>query len=181
MMRTINVLNILVLLNIKGILLAGIYTISGDHKYFLIPILLVCLAQVCCLVILTIYEGCSTKLTKLTIAASAFAMTSDVLILSMALFHTIGIIRLQQDTRAFRGRSMSYLLVKQGVLRFTVIFSWGIENLIQNKLVSATYQNFGITMQNCVSVLLVCRFLLDLRELNSQCNAIDATSNVVTL
>ncbi|KAF8513829.1 hypothetical protein BU17DRAFT_68625 [Hysterangium stoloniferum] len=82
-------------------------------------------------------------------AENALTITFDGLILFTTLFYTIGTIRLQRDFKELRKRSITYLIVQQGVLRFVI------------------------------SVLLICRFFLDVRELNSSCAAINPTNSLV--
>jgi len=160
-------------LSVYGILLARVYAITRDQKWFLVPISLIYLARVCCTVLFAVYDDCTTTTTsgpifKLGTASAALLMTFDTLILCTILFHTIATIRLQRGIKELRKRSITYLFVQQGVFRWAVIFLWNVEGIIVNKFASTTYKGFGVNLENCISVLLVCRFFLDLRELNSQ-------------
>ncbi|KAF8516011.1 hypothetical protein BU17DRAFT_67665 [Hysterangium stoloniferum] len=99
-------------------------------------------------------------------AISTLTITFDGLILFTTLFYTIGTIRLQRDIKGLRKRSITYLIVQQGVLRFVLsqphfqasVPTWRIGN---------------------ISILLICRFFLDVRELNSSCHAINQMNSFV--
>ncbi|KAF8513822.1 hypothetical protein BU17DRAFT_68618 [Hysterangium stoloniferum] len=88
-------------------------------------------------------------------AENALIITFDGLILFITLFYTIGTIRLQRDIKGLRKGSITYLIVQQGVLRFVA----------QSRI--------------SISVLLICRFFLDVRELNSSCHAINPMNSFV--
>ncbi|KAF8513818.1 hypothetical protein BU17DRAFT_68614 [Hysterangium stoloniferum] len=96
-------------------------------------------------------------------AENALIITFDGLILFITLFYTIGPIRLQRDIKGLRKRSITYLIVQQGVLRFVPDFQ-------------ASVQTWSV---GNISVLLICRFFLDVRELNSSCEAITPTNSFV--
>ncbi|KAF8503106.1 hypothetical protein BU17DRAFT_71809 [Hysterangium stoloniferum] len=110
-------------------------------------------------------------------AEGALTITFDGLILFITLFYTIGTIRLQRGIKELRKRSITYLIVQQGVLRFVVIFIWNLQNIIMNKTpFSGIVQTWNV---GNISVLLVCRFFLDVREFNSSCRAINPTNSFV--
>ncbi|KAF8513817.1 hypothetical protein BU17DRAFT_68613 [Hysterangium stoloniferum] len=109
-------------------------------------------------------------------AGTVLTITFDGLILFTTLFYTIGTIRLQRDIKALRKRSITYLIVQQGVLRF----------VISAKFVSTSFLGIGNNMENwqvfiafIISTLLICRFFLDVRELNSSCAAINPTNSLM--
>ncbi|KAF8515973.1 hypothetical protein BU17DRAFT_67636 [Hysterangium stoloniferum] len=76
---------------------------------------------------------------------------------------------LQRGIKALRKGSITYLIVQQGVLRF-------VSSIITDK---TPFLGVGVNLQGCISTLLVCRFFLDVRELNSSCDAINSTNNLV--
>ncbi|KAF8513827.1 hypothetical protein BU17DRAFT_68623 [Hysterangium stoloniferum] len=82
-------------------------------------------------------------------AENALTITFDGLILFTTLFYTIGTIILQRDIKELQKRSITYLIVQQGVLRFVI------------------------------STLLICHFFLDVREFNSSFHVINATNSFV--
>ncbi|KAF8503108.1 hypothetical protein BU17DRAFT_71812 [Hysterangium stoloniferum] len=122
----------------------------------------------------------------IVIAGTALTITFDGLILFTTLFYTIGTIRLQRDIKELRKRSITYLIVQQGVLRFVVIFVWNLQSIITDKFVSTPFSGIGTNMENwqvfiafIISILLICRFFLDVRELNSSCHAINQMNSFV--
>ncbi|KAF8513824.1 hypothetical protein BU17DRAFT_68620 [Hysterangium stoloniferum] len=81
-------------------------------------------------------------------AGRALTITFDGLILFTTLFYTIGTIRLQRDIKELRKRSITYLIVQQGVLRFVVIFVWNFQRIITDKFVSTLFSGIGTNMEN---------------------------------
>jgi len=63
--------------------------------------------------------------------------------------------------------SLTVIFVHQGILRFIIIFLWVLETLVNLRVLTPLLSGIDVTLEVSVSVILVCRFLLDLRKFNT--------------
>jgi len=63
-------------------------------------------------------------------------------------------------------RPLLSLFIKQGVIRFLIVFLWGAEVYIGESV--SPVGGIDSVFQTAVSVILICRFTLDLRKLNGR-------------
>ncbi|KIJ30680.1 hypothetical protein M422DRAFT_267726 [Sphaerobolus stellatus SS14] len=59
---------------------------------------------------------------------------------------------------------LTSIFLQQGVLRFVIIFTWALESSISEKALSPWLAGFDTPLANSISVILLCRFMLQLRK-----------------
>ncbi|KIJ27757.1 hypothetical protein M422DRAFT_271048 [Sphaerobolus stellatus SS14] len=64
--------------------------------------------------------------------------------------------------------SLTVIFLKQGAVRFFIIFIWNLEDSISNKVLNPFLAGFDIGLENVISAILVCRFILQLRRFNTR-------------
>ncbi|KIJ30550.1 hypothetical protein M422DRAFT_267886 [Sphaerobolus stellatus SS14] len=65
-------------------------------------------------------------------------------------------------------QSLTVIFLQQGVVRFFIIFIWNLELSISNKVLSQFLGGFDVGLENVVSGILICRFILQLRSFNTR-------------
>ncbi|KIJ57401.1 hypothetical protein M422DRAFT_238994 [Sphaerobolus stellatus SS14] len=65
-------------------------------------------------------------------------------------------------------QSLTVIFLQQGVVRFFIIFIWSLEIIISNKVLNSLLVGFDVGLENSVSGILVCRFILQLRKFNTR-------------
>ncbi|KIJ49105.1 hypothetical protein M422DRAFT_246915 [Sphaerobolus stellatus SS14] len=79
-----------------------------------------------------------------------------------------------EESKQFRNafgssrQSLTAVLLHQGVIRFIIIALWEIEASITQKVLAQSIGGFDIGLEAVVSVILICRFMLQLRKFNSR-------------
>ncbi|KIJ25881.1 hypothetical protein M422DRAFT_273117 [Sphaerobolus stellatus SS14] len=64
--------------------------------------------------------------------------------------------------------SLTTLFLRQGVMRFMIIFAWEVTSAITQPLINPFLSGIDIGIQNAVSTILICRFVLQLRHFNDR-------------
>ncbi|KIJ51941.1 hypothetical protein M422DRAFT_776303 [Sphaerobolus stellatus SS14] len=64
--------------------------------------------------------------------------------------------------------SLWMLFLRQGALRFVIIFLWSLSGSIKRQLLPGDIASFDTPLENSISVILVCRFILQLRTFTSE-------------
>jgi len=98
----------------------------------------------------------------LTTVEAGCAALFDFLIFSVTAYHCFSLTGLRL---AFsdNDKSLTMLLIKQGVLRFLIIFLWSLDLVIMNLTLRESVTNISAALENTISVIIACRFLLELR------------------
>ncbi|KIJ49902.1 hypothetical protein M422DRAFT_246271 [Sphaerobolus stellatus SS14] len=68
------------------------------------------------------------------------------------------------------GREYSFttLFLRQGVMRFTILFAWGVTGAITQPLINPFLSGIDVGVEIAVSTILICRFMLQLRHFNDR-------------
>jgi len=73
--------------------------------------------------------------------------------------------------------SLTVVFVRQGIVRFLIIVIWGLEISIATKVENPFLAKSDAELENAISGILVCRFMLELRKLHdtpqTQCPAVE--------
>ncbi|KIJ50909.1 hypothetical protein M422DRAFT_244859 [Sphaerobolus stellatus SS14] len=63
---------------------------------------------------------------------------------------------------------LTVILLQQGVIHFFIIFTWNLGDSISSKVLNPFLRGFDIGLENSVSVILICQFILQLRKFNTR-------------
>ncbi|KIJ34148.1 hypothetical protein M422DRAFT_52135 [Sphaerobolus stellatus SS14] len=77
---------------------------------------------------------------------------------------------LSRVLRRSKAQSLSILFVRQGIVRFIIIFAWTLEASIVQKLVRPGVSGIDSSVESAISTILICRFTLQLLEANAHPN-----------
>ncbi|KIJ37642.1 hypothetical protein M422DRAFT_259732 [Sphaerobolus stellatus SS14] len=73
-------------------------------------------------------------------------------------------------------KTLTALFLQQGVVRFLIILIWNLENSISAKVLTPWLAGFDAGLQNVVSVILLCRFILQLRKFNTRVQTVPSVN-----
>jgi len=105
----------------------------------------------------------------------------DAAIFGVTVYHTWTLVKLRRSLPEMTGRtSLASLILKQGILRFLIIFCWTLQIIITNssKLVRPNIKGLTTVIERPISVILVLRFFLDLRQWNTHPNGTSQTRDL---
>ncbi|KIJ45191.1 hypothetical protein M422DRAFT_251376 [Sphaerobolus stellatus SS14] len=87
----------------------------------------------------------------------------------------------KQAHNVFGNKRSSLLIVflRQGVIRFIIIFLWLLVDAVLEKVLSIHWTGIDISLEESVSVILACRFLLELRKFDKSLQGIPTDLNIV--
>ncbi|KIJ29573.1 hypothetical protein M422DRAFT_269014 [Sphaerobolus stellatus SS14] len=77
-------------------------------------------------------------------------------------------------------QSLTVIFLQQGVARFLIIFICTLENSISTKVLSPFLSGFDAGLEDSVSVILICRFILQLRKFNTRVQTVPSVHIVST-
>ncbi|KIJ37655.1 hypothetical protein M422DRAFT_259748 [Sphaerobolus stellatus SS14] len=75
-----------------------------------------------------------------------------------------------------RRKTLTALFLQQGVIRFLIILIWNLEILISAKVLNPWLAGFDSGLEHVVSVILVCRFILQLRKFNTRVQTVPSVN-----
>jgi len=102
---------------------------------------------------------------------NGLTILNDAAIFGVTVYHTWTLVKLRRSLPEMTGgRSLASLILKQGILRFLIIFCWGLQSIITDNLVRPNIRGLTTAIERPVSSILVLRFFLDLREWNAHPN-----------
>jgi len=103
----------------------------------------------------------------------------DAAIFGVTVYHTWTLVKLRRSLPEMTGgTSLASLILKQGILRFLIIFCWVLQDIITDNLVRPSVKGLTTPIEKPVSFILVLRFLLDLREWNAHPNGTSETKDL---
>ncbi|KIJ40142.1 hypothetical protein M422DRAFT_256969 [Sphaerobolus stellatus SS14] len=73
-------------------------------------------------------------------------------------------------------KTLTALFLQQGVVRFLIILIWNLENSISAKVLNPWLAGFDGGLQNVVSAILICRFILQLRKFNTRVQTVPSVN-----
>ncbi|KIJ54221.1 hypothetical protein M422DRAFT_241473 [Sphaerobolus stellatus SS14] len=184
LIRAINILETLPGLGAEGLFLARAYAVSR-HNRVVLSLLLVLYAIIFTIDLVSFpFDNCTnfnrivntreslaanhlvTKptetLTVTTVEAGCVALF-DFLVFWITAYHVFSLTGLRLAFSAGPDKTLTEFLIKQGVLRFLVIFLWSLDLVIMNLTLRESVSNISAALENTVSVIIACRFLLELR------------------
>ncbi|KIJ24597.1 hypothetical protein M422DRAFT_274594 [Sphaerobolus stellatus SS14] len=183
-----NILGIISFMAVHGLLILRVYAISGGNRP-ITSFLVLALAARGALAVATIPDSQCTNgglavkevqdleqntqlnLAGVDIAENTLAAVIDAASILVTLYYGRN-----SPGHALLGiPTATDLLFKHGILRFLIIFIWELKLAIGTKLIPSHFVDLDAVLQLCISTILVCRFVLELRGLN---NGYDGTSGL---
>ncbi|KIJ30905.1 hypothetical protein M422DRAFT_267516 [Sphaerobolus stellatus SS14] len=65
-------------------------------------------------------------------------------------------------------QSLTVIFLQQGIVRFFIISIWSLEDSISYKVLNPFLAGFDVGLENVISVILICQFILQLRKFNTR-------------
>ncbi|KIJ26180.1 hypothetical protein M422DRAFT_272814 [Sphaerobolus stellatus SS14] len=137
------------------------YAVSGGKRVIAIP-LGVLLALHPATIIALAVTGINASKTSLTAVAALLSDAAVMIITGYFAFRESRRIHELLGNRA----TLTTIFVRQGVIRFIIIFIWNLEGSINEKLLNPFIAGVDSGLENAVSCILICRFMLELRKFN---------------
>jgi len=170
-------------ISIGGILLARVYAIMPARRFLCLCLAILLLSRSAGAIITPILE-CHSSSTVVFPVSSIFnglTILYDGAIFGVTVYHTWTLVKLRRSLPEMPGgRSLASLILKQGILRFLIIFCWGLQSIITDNLVRPNIKGLTTAIERPVSSILVLRFFLDLREWNAHPNGTSQTQDLPT-
>jgi len=153
-----------------GILLLRCYAIAPSDKIICVVMALIPLTNA---VISTLINSLSTcRLTppitiKLNTVTSALTLILGVCIVLLTFKHMISIWEFERLFKALERRSLTSLMIYQGVVLNSIILIWNVANVISNHFIREKLINITTPLENAVATIFLCRFILNIRQFNT--------------
>ncbi|KIJ26511.1 hypothetical protein M422DRAFT_272387 [Sphaerobolus stellatus SS14] len=115
--------------------------------------------------------GSYVDMAALGAAVSFTGMTLDGTVMAITAYFTWSSSKQLQNMFGTR-QSLTVIFLQQGVVRFFVIFIWGLENSIGNMVLNPFLFDVGGTLEASISGFLICRFILQLRKFSTRAQTV---------
>jgi len=165
------------LLGVQFLLITRTWAICGRSRIVLAVLGLLSLASIILPILQTTNDYCAVagpgaKLLILEgIISGVVQLVFDTAVVAFTLYHTIGKTwRLHKGLNNVQRSSLLRLLVHQGILRFGFMFSFQLTNMVTTLVLPPNLFGVISPVKESLSVIIVCRFLLDIRERNAHPN-----------
>ncbi|KAF8574279.1 hypothetical protein K439DRAFT_1624460 [Ramaria rubella] len=104
-----------------------------------------------------------------------FTIIFDTAVFVVILKNTLGLLQLQSGISRLQGKTLTKLLVQQGILRYGFVLTITLADVVTEKVLRSTLQGILTYFQNSLSVIIVCRFHLDLQQRNYHPNGTNSS------
>ncbi|KIJ50758.1 hypothetical protein M422DRAFT_245424 [Sphaerobolus stellatus SS14] len=86
----------------------------------------------------------------------------------------------EQVRELSRGKRQSLLslFLYQGIFRFGIIFSWDLADAVSRRTENGFLIGVDVSIENAISTILLCRFMLELREFNDKLENISSSQGL---
>ncbi|KAF8579117.1 hypothetical protein K439DRAFT_1620803 [Ramaria rubella] len=115
---------------------------------------------------------------SVTTLNSVVTILFDTAVLVAILQNTLGLLQLWRGIPGLQRHSLSKLLVQQGILRYGFVLTITLADAVTNKVLRPTLQGILGPLQNCLSVIIICHFHLDLQQRNDHPNASNTSQSL---
>lgn len=171
LVRFINVLEFLPLIGVNGLLIARSYAISSQNILSLVLLLPLAFVSIGFKVLTTVLQTCLLTLdTQERIILgntiqTAITVAFDTIVFLITLRFMLSTVRKQSSLPdPFAKNSILFLFVYQGAMRYGFVLTVTVTDAAIFKTLRVGLQGILGPVQNVLSVLIICRFQLDLRE-----------------
>ncbi|KAF8579753.1 hypothetical protein K439DRAFT_1620294 [Ramaria rubella] len=110
------------------------------------------------------------KLCSVITLNGVFTILYDTAVFVAILQNTLGLLQLQSGIPGVQRNSLSKLLVQQGILRYGFVVTITLASTVTDKVLRPTLQEILGTLQNSLSIIIICRFHLALQQRNDHPN-----------
>ncbi|KIJ30899.1 hypothetical protein M422DRAFT_267505 [Sphaerobolus stellatus SS14] len=151
---------------IHALLIGRAYAVSGRNSFIAAGLGL----------IIVLYNGLAISESLLFItnpfnppssASSVTALVIDGTVMAITAYFAWTFSKQLQNMFGNR-QSLTVIFLQQGVVRFFILFIWDLEDSISNKVLNPFLAGFDTGLENTVSAILICRFILQLRKFNTR-------------
>ncbi|KIJ53569.1 hypothetical protein M422DRAFT_775625 [Sphaerobolus stellatus SS14] len=84
--------------------------------------------------------------------------------MSIAIYFAWGESRRVKTLFRSKSQSLTTVFLRQDIIRFTILFIWALEVALGEKMFPPSLRGIDSAVQNAVSIILICRFTLELRK-----------------
>ncbi|KIJ31847.1 hypothetical protein M422DRAFT_266462 [Sphaerobolus stellatus SS14] len=112
-------------------------------------------------------------------AASLTALIVDGTVMAITIYFAWTSSKQLQNMFGTR-KSLTVIFLQQGVVRFFIIFIWSLEIGISDKVLNLFLAGLDGGLENVVSVILLCQFILQLRRFNTRVQTVPSVHIVST-
>ncbi|KAF8511173.1 hypothetical protein JB92DRAFT_389516 [Gautieria morchelliformis] len=157
-----DVKSLLSLASLQLLVMGRTFAISRQNRGVLVLLWGLSLGSVIAQILVAAHNACVIDsvieqfLNRLSIAEESFSLAFDTVVIAVMLKYTLWVVRSQK-------KSFTRVLLQQGLMCYIVIFSCGLANLIAKLILSSTLPNIVSPIQTSLSVIVLCRFLMDIR------------------
>ncbi|KIJ25874.1 hypothetical protein M422DRAFT_273106 [Sphaerobolus stellatus SS14] len=153
---------------LKGLLLSRVYAVWRGPKAPIAAIVLILfVASVGISATFLAYAPCNSSMGAQLVFSVLNALI-EALTTGITVYHTW---REHKTLNALvEGGEYSFttLFLRQGVIRFTILFAWGVTGAITQPLINPFLSGIDVGVEIAVSTILICRFMLQLRHFNDR-------------
>ncbi|KAF8532137.1 hypothetical protein JB92DRAFT_1588614 [Gautieria morchelliformis] len=107
-------------------------------------------------------SGCSTFVTETM--NDVFIILFDTLVVVATLYNTLGLMRRSRELRMLPRKSLTQILVEQGLIRYGFVLSITLASGIAAKVLRPSISTILLDVQDSLSVIVICRCHLALQE-----------------
>jgi len=160
-------------LAVKGLLFTRVYALIPNINWIHVLLATLVGVQVAGNLVFTIVERCDIAppidlLNRAFIVATTCSAIFEAVVIIVTTWYSWRIIKSFPTKAFFGGDNPSILgvLLQQGIFRFILMFSWLMAATVEFPLTRTSLTNVDSPLENSISVILVCRFFLQLRKAN---------------
>ncbi|KAF8486707.1 hypothetical protein JB92DRAFT_3022536 [Gautieria morchelliformis] len=174
LLRLLDCLSIVVLPGVQGLLLARVYATSQHNQgmgWVLWAFsLLLYIGSLGTAVFITVKNVCivtaqdQDAIILVDTINTVFLMLFDTLVVVVTIYNTLGLMRHSREFQKFPGKSLSQTLAEQGLIRYGFVLSITLAGGITRKVLRASIAGILTLVQDSLSVIIICRCHLVLRE-----------------
>ncbi|KAF8532149.1 hypothetical protein JB92DRAFT_1589207 [Gautieria morchelliformis] len=96
--------------------------------------------------------------------SNVFVILFDTLVVVVTLYNTLGLVRMSREFHMLPRKSLSQTLAQQGHMRYGFILTIALAGVITTKVLRPSIAGILITVQDSLSVIIICRCHLALQE-----------------
>jgi len=167
----VSALNFLGNTSLQGILLLRAFAVSGERKWFKIPVCLLYITSIGIILTAFKYDNCTTGSLPRAIYLSnsviaLFFEFAIIMVTAYCAWSERKSLRLLTSLEEEKPPLIQFIL-QQGILRFIIIGVWNLTDTILREALPQVINGVDAPLEGAISTLLVCRFILNLRELSA--------------
>ncbi|KAF8576684.1 hypothetical protein K439DRAFT_1640303, partial [Ramaria rubella] len=174
----LDTLTLVPLIGIQGLVIARTYVISDQNRWVLVVLSLLLLGSLVPFIMDITIGSCDKSTLKLQTSklesniGSSMVMATDTAFIAFTAYYTLGYVKFSKGAYSLKGSTIG-LLLKQGVLRYLFVLASNVAGIVVQATTRQSIGNILAPIRNALSALIICRFLLDIRQLNERADSND--------